>query len=365
MNAKKSHGGSTSMNIEWNFKTIAVVAIVTLLLIGTNVGQYFFIWGPKHKALVASYDLEVASLKATIKKVGPLVGIWTIKEGVEGIYPGKKVEENDLAIKEIPESFITRSFILDPESIIGKYYKLGLTPGTPLSKDLVMDDVMDDTTREFDVVSSLMPIGLKVGDYVDYRIVYPLGEDYIVLPHKRVQAIHDKTIKFKLNETEIHFYQAALIDYFLQNKNGATLYLSKYLDPGIQKAADAYYAVPKNILAIMIADPNIIQKVNAQMNGTTRKIIDSGVSSVLPEEGSAISSGRNEISGKIDGGSNQLKNDEKVNTEAEKQAQANSAVLAPTKTPAPAASSAPLNKSTEGITPPKVPTLNIGKGVVQ
>jgi hypothetical protein len=352
------------MNIEWNFKTIAIVVITFVVLVGTNVGQYFVIWGPKHKALVASYDLEVASLKATIQKVGPLVGIWTIKDGVNGLFPGKKIEEKDLAMREIPESFINRSFILDPESIIGKYYKLGLTPGTPLSKDLVMEDTMDDTTREFDVVSSLMPIGLKVGDYVDYRIVYPLGEDYIILPHKRVEAINDKTIKFKLNETEIHLYQAALIDYFLQTKNGATLYLSKYLEPGIQKAADPYYAVPKNILAIMIADPNIIKKINAQMNGATRTIIDAGIASVSAEDGAAVSSGRGVISGKIESGSSQQKNNELANKAAAEQAQANAAPKAPIETPVPSASSAPLNKSTD-VTPPIVPSLNIGKGVVQ
>lgn len=353
------------MNIEWNFKNIAIAVIVIIVLVGTNVGQYFFIWGPKQKSLVASYDLEVASLKATIAKVGPLVGVWTIKDGAEGLFPGKKIEENDLAMREIPESFINRSFILDPESIIGKYYKIGLTSGIPLSMDLVMEDVLEDTTREFDVVSSLMPIGLKVGDYVDYRIVYPLGEDYIILPHKRVEAINDKTIKFKLNETEIHLYQAALIDFFLQTKNGATLYLSKYLEPGIQKAAEPYYAVPKNILAIMIADPNIINKINAQMNGKTRIIIDSGISSVSPEDGSAVSSGRNEIAGKIDGGSSQQKSDEKANEEAVKQALANEAAATPIETPAPPVSSAPLNQSTDPIIPPQVPTLNIGKGVVE
>ncbi|MDQ0885044.1 hypothetical protein QFZ81_000132 [Paenibacillus sp. V4I9] len=378
------------MNIEWNLKTIIIAAAIAIILIGTNVGQYFMIWGPKQRALTASYDKELGALKAKINKIGPMVEVWTVKDGVEGLFPGKQIDPNDLDMKQIPESFINQSFILDPETVIGKYYRVGLTSGTPLSKDLVMEDPLDDTIREYDVVASVMPIGLKVGDYVDFRIVYPLGEDYIVLPRKRVEAINDKTIKFKLNEQEIHFYQAALIDYFLQVRNGSTLYLTKYLEPGIQKAATQYYSVPKNILAIMIADPNIVQKINAQLNNTSRTMIDAGIAGVSPEVGQAISSGRNEIIGKIDSGSTQLKNDEKARQDAEAQAdaQAKAGLPAPKPSSSPSATSTPTSNSTNSgstgnkppssnstnstssneqkkNTAPGAPLLNIEKGVVE
>ncbi len=378
------------MNIEWNLKTIIIAAALAIILIGTNVGQYFVIWGPKQRALTASYDKEIGALKTKLNKIGPMVGVWTVKDGVEGLFPGKQIDPNDLDMKQIPESFINQSFILDPETIIGKYYRVGLTSGTPLSKDLVMEDPLDDTIREYDVIASIMPIGLKVGDYVDFRIVYPLGEDYIVLPRKRVEAINDKTIKFKLNEQEIHFYQAALIDYFLQVKNGSILYLTKYLEPGIQKAATQYYSVPKNILAIMIADPNIVQKINSQLNNTSRTIIDAGVAGVPQEAGQAVSSGRNEIIGKIDSGSTQLKNDEKARQDAQAQAdaQAKAGLPAPKPSSSPSATSAPTSNSTNSgstnnkpassnstnstnsnspkkSTTPDAPLLNIEKGVVE
>lgn len=378
------------MNIEWNLKTIIIAAALAIILIGTNVGQYFVIWGPKQRALTASYDKEIGALKTKLNKIGPMVGVWTVKDGVEGLFPGKQIDPNDLDMKQIPESFINQSFILDPETIIGKYYRVGLTSGTPLSKDLVMEDPLDDTIREYDVIASIMPIGLKVGDYVDFRIVYPLGEDYIVLPRKRVEAINDKTIKFKLNEQEIHFYQAALIDYFLQVKNGSILYLTKYLEPGIQKAATQYYSVPKNILAIMIADPNIVQKINSQLNNTSRTIIDAGVAGVPQEAGQAVSSGRNEIIGKIDSGSTQLKNDEKARQDAQAQAdaQAKAGLPAPKPSSSPSATLAPTSNSTNSgstnnkpassnstnstnsnspkkSTTPDAPLLNIEKGVVE
>lgn len=344
------------MNIEWNVKTISITAVLAVVLIGTNVGQYFMIWKPKINELTVSYEQEVAVLEQKIEIIGPMVNIWTVKDGVDNLFAGKQIEQEDLMIKEMPESFVTQSLVLNPETIIGKYYRIGLLPGTPLSMDMVMEDPIDDTIREYDVVASVMPIGLKVGDYVDYRIVYPLGEDYIVLPHKRVEAIHDRTIKLKLSEMEIHYYQAALIDYFLQSQKGATLYLTKYLEPGIQEAAIPYYAVPNNILAIMTADPNILEIINAQLNGTTRKIIDAGKANVLDEDGSAIASGRNEISGKIDAGKSELDNTEQASKEAEEQAQLTEGL-----TPAEPSSE---TGSTDYAAPGN-PLLEIEKGVVE
>lgn len=344
------------MNMEWNFRTIGVIIGVVLLFIVTNVGQYFVLWGPKQEALRTSYEEQVAALQEKIDRIGPMVGIWTIREGVEGLFPGKQIDENDLDLREIPESLVTRSFVLDPESMIGKYYRIGLTGGTPLSLDFAMEDPLDDTTREYDVVSNVMPIGLKVGDYIDYRIVYPLGEDYIVLTHKRIEAINDKTIKLKLNESEIHTYQAALIDNFLNSEEGSILYLAKYLEPGIQKPAISYYAVPKNILAIMIADPNIIQKINSQLNNTTRTIIEAGIANASQEDGQAISSGRNEISGKIEGGSTEQKNEEKARNEAKAKERMEAGLQAE-----PSIENQPVPASPSAEAPP----LNIEKGVVE
>lgn len=309
------------MNMEWNWKSILVLSLALILLVGTNVGQYYAIWQPKQEKMKAAYEGQIADLQAALDAIGPMVPIWTVAQDAPDLFPGKVVEHSDLSYQEIPESLLNQSFILEPDTIVGKYYKIALKGGTPLSMDLVMEDPLDDTTREFDVVATMLPIGMKVGDYVDYRIVYPLGEDYIVLKHKRVEAINDKTIKFKLNETEIHYYQAALIDYFLNKDKGAILYMTKYLEPGLQKPATEYYAIPANIEAIMLADPNVVEKIDGELNGTTRKMIDAGTDSVSNEDGSKISSGRSEIAGKIDSGDKDARDQEKTRLEEEQKQQ--------------------------------------------
>jgi len=353
------------MRIEWNLKTILIWAGVAVLFIGTNIGQYYMIWKPKMEEMKLAYETRISVLEAELDRIGPLVNIWTVGDGVTDLYAGREIQMQDLVQRELPESFVTQSLVLNPETIIGKYYRIGLLPGTPLSMDLVMEDPVDDTVREFDVVASVMPIGLKVGDYIDFRLIYPRGEDYIVLPHKRVEAINDKTIKLKLNETEIHYYQAALIDYFLQSKMGASIYLSKYLEPGMQQPAEAYYAVPENILAIMAADPNLMPKVNAAINNTARELIDAGRSDIDILEAALIAAGRNEITGKIDTGKTQYENAEKERQEmidrlSEEQALEPSGVSETSGTGGTTSSS-----GTGTGTPSGNPLLEIEKGVVE
>lgn len=368
------------MRIQWNWKLLIIISVSLIILIGTNVLQYFVIWGPKEDRLIASHTQEVQALQSTLDSIGPMVEVWAVKDESQGLFPGKKIEEQDLTAKEIPESLINKSFVLDPVSVIGKYYRIAQRGGSLLSHDLVMDEPLDDTVREYDLVSTIAPVGLKAGDYVDYRIVYPRGEDYIVLPHKRVDAINGQTFKFRMNESEIHIYQAALVDYFIQKKNGATLYLTKYVEPGIQKPATEFYAVPKNIVAIMTADPNVFNKVNAQLNDKARTLIEAGMSSGEQGEYGDISSGRNEVNSKIIGGESQLQSQLK---ELENKQQ--SGLPDPQASPKPEPSAAATPKASDSTPPSQIPIpsanpaagssdgkplsnnplLNVEKGVVE
>ncbi|THF74754.1 SAF domain-containing protein [Cohnella fermenti] len=310
------------MNIEWDWRKIAIISAASVLFIGTNVGQYYWIWGPKQEQIKADLNGRIELLQATLDNIGPMVDIWAVREEAAETFPGQQIQMADLEARQIPESLLSPSYILEPETIVGKYYKVALTPGTPLSMGLVMEEPIDDTTREYDLFANLSPIGLKVGDYVDYRIVYPMGEDYIVLTHKRIEAINGKSVKFKMSEAEIHFYQAALLDYFLQSEKGAMLYMTKYVEPGIQKAATEYYAVPKNIEAIMIADPNLVQKLDTRLNDTARTMIDAGTANILDEAGQAIRSGRDEVKGELEGGAGEFANAQQARADAEAQRRA-------------------------------------------
>ncbi|MDX8360760.1 SAF domain-containing protein [Cytobacillus sp. IB215316] len=262
-------------------KKLLVGFLVTAVLIGSNVGQYFYIWAPKTDKLIANYENELTSLENTLNQIGELKPVYTVLAKTE---PGQVIKQEDLSIIKLPESVVGEHFITKPAQILGRYYKVGIETGTPLSRDLVMYDEPDDTVREYDIVLDYIPIGLIEGDYIDFRITYPFGEDYIVFSHKRIYEINGKTIKVRLNEQEIHFYQAALVDYFQLKGVGAAIYINKYVEPGIQKSAEAYYAVPENIVSVIEVDPNIVVMEDQEKNNKVREMIDEQFADLSEEE---------------------------------------------------------------------------------
>ncbi len=278
-------------------KYLIVTVIVAFI---TNGGQ-FYLWNGHIDTIKVNYENEIKVLSSTIENMGPLVDVYSIRTESA---PGKKVHQEELKIVQSPASLINDSYIQEPSEIKDKYYKISIKPGTPLTADLLMTEPLDDSIREVDLVADTWTIGLEDGDYVDYEITYPFGEKYIVLSHIRVEAVNDKTIKAHLNSVERHLYNGALVDYFIQRKNGATVNLVKYPQPGIQQPAEVSYSIPDNIAAVITEDPNVINKINTALNAKKREIIESGLDiSEFDSTASAIASGRKEVSSDINGAS--------------------------------------------------------------
>lgn len=156
------------------------------------------------------------------------------------------------------------------------------------------------TARELNLNKSFRCADAIV-DYVDLRITYPRGEDFIVLSHKRVMSITNQTLKVHMTEEEQHLYQAALVDFYLSRGYGSDLYLTKYVEPGIQGEAAVYYSVPSNIEAAVRKDPNIVDMAQVTVEGALRDMINAARAE-FPDgdpSGSEIKGGRDELNGKV------------------------------------------------------------------
>lgn len=306
-------GSNFDMGKQLNGKQILNWVLIILLVLSASAVQ-FFIWNTAFNKRVIGYEKQITTLKATLSNVGELVDIYTVRTES---FPGKLIAQEDLEPVQIPASFAKDSYVLDPSSVVGKFYKIAVKPGTPLTEDLIMEDKLDDTDREMDIVANSWPSGLKEGDYVDFEITYPFGEKYIVLSHKRVKAINGTALKMILNGTERHLYSGALVDYFLHSKEGASMDMVKYPEPGAQQKAQIYYAIPKNILAVILADPNVVSKVDAAINAQRRALIETGLSIVTDTVGGTLAGGRAEVTSKINGAVNTFTQTEKERLEKE------------------------------------------------
>lgn len=280
--------------------------VITAILVS---GIWGFITYQKTKTITAKFEGEISQLTATLDALGPDVECYTITEDFANHYSnntaGQIIGETAIQPITVPSSLVGEAYITNMSQIVGKYCKVNIVPGTPITSDLLMAELYDDTLRDVDISVNSWVVGMRVGDYVDLNITFPYGEDYIVLPRKRVQYIGDKTIKMYLTEEEWHTYQSALVDYYLHASEGARLYLKKYVEPGVQPTATAYYAASDAVRTIMKADPNVVSRAAVAAQDSMRPAIDGILNQFITEQttiqsqAGLIAGGRSQFNGDV------------------------------------------------------------------
>lgn len=280
--------------------------VITAILVS---GVWGFITYQKTKTITAKFEGEISQLTATLDALGPDVECYTITEDFANHYSnntaGQIIGETAIQPITVPSSLVGEAYITNMSQIVGKYCKVNIVPGTPITSDLLMAELYDDTLRDVDISVNSWVVGMRVGDYVDLNITFPYGEDYIVLPRKRVQYIGDKTIKMYLTEEEWHTYQSALVDYYLHASEGARLYLKKYVEPGVQPTATAYYAASDAVRTIMKADPNVVNRAAVAAQDSMRPAIDGVLNQFITEQttiqsqAGLIAGGRSQFNGDV------------------------------------------------------------------
>ncbi len=275
---------------------LIIIASVLVLLIGICI--FLFVYFHKNaNELKDSYDQQIAQLEEELLSYGPMTEVWTVSKQT---LPGHEVSKENLKPLKILKKNVGKTYITDIKKIIGKYYKVSILPGTPLTEDLLMSEEIDDTMRQYEVVSTTIPVGLQVGDYIDYRFLLPKGEDYIAIPHKRVEGLYGKVVTLYMTEEEIHIYQSMLVDYFLNE--GSQIYMTKYLEPSIQETAKQYYPISNNILQLLSRDPNITEDIENLVTRSSkdRKSLEKEFNSITEEIISKILGGRSAVIGQMD-----------------------------------------------------------------
>lgn len=264
---------------------VIIAAILTGILVS---GIWAFVMYNKTKTITEKFQGEIAQLTATLDALGPNVDCYTVTEEyvnhVNKNTTGQVIEENALQVISVPESLVGETYITDPSQIVGRYFKVNVEPGTPITKDLVMAEKYDDTLRDIDIVCDSWVVGMRVGDYVDLDFTLPFGQNYVVLSHKRVQQIGTKTIKVYLTAEELDTYLGVLVDHYLNQANGTRLYLTKYVEPGIQKASNEIYAVSDAVRTMMLSDPNIVSKAETKFKASFRPALDAELNQFITEQ---------------------------------------------------------------------------------
>ena len=147
------------------------------------------------------------------------------------------------------------------EDLLGKRLKVSLTKGAVLSTDIVYEGApVADDERRVELREIYLPQTLRENEFVEIRIAFPNGEDYLVAGRKRVyRMIRDDegevlALQLRFSEEELLRYQAACVD--TKTYEDTRLYAVQYTGE-FQPAAQVYYPVNRAVFRLLQWDPNI------------------------------------------------------------------------------------------------------------
>ena len=174
-----------------------------------------------------------------------------------GYYGTLKTDEKGNAVKDAAgnEKFDFKHYILvrdengnekqktikvsSSDVLTGKTVKADVYVNQPVTDSVLYpdDDIPAESERYVEYNFLQLPSDLEEDDYVDVRVQFPTGEDYLVLVGKKVSlgsmpVDTPNTVFLKLTEDEQLAMGSAIIESYMDT--GVRLYARKYTDPASQ-----------------------------------------------------------------------------------------------------------------------------------
>ena len=130
--------------------------------------------------------------------------------------------------KNINKNTIPNGAINTTGDVVGSVAKYNIAANVPVLQTMVTTEIEAADVRSQEINTVLMPTDLNIGDYVDIRIMFPNGTDYVVLAQKKIENIIGTTFWLNLAEDERLLLNSATVDSYLNQ--GSKLYATKYTD---------------------------------------------------------------------------------------------------------------------------------------
>ena len=192
-----------------------------------------------------------------------LVTVYVLNKDVDS---GQEFQQSDLTTTQVIKSNAPTDYLTPSDLGDKNMAKINLTSGTVLSKEMVYtedEDVGNDVRKqEYNMI--ILPADLETGDFVDVRITFPSGIDYIVVSKKQVEIPNiggvDSTDTVWMNLTEDEILAMSNAIYEAYQLTGSKLYINKYSEPGMQEAATPTYPVKREVLQLIEGNPNIVNE---------------------------------------------------------------------------------------------------------
>lgn len=240
-----------------------IVIILLFVLVFVIAGSFFLLKDAKEKesTLKAAADNVQAILDSNTQMLYVVTDDVTAGTVLE---MGVNVELQE-CITALPELlYIT-------EEDLGKTLIVDLDAYTPIMINMVTDANLEPDVREIEIGVAALMLNQQINDYVDLRIVFPNGADYIVASKLKVKQLFLENSLFytDMDEGEILTLSSAIVDAY--TNTGTKLYLTKYVEPNLQEESKPNYPVSETTLALMASDPNIVAVAADTLNVAARQ----------------------------------------------------------------------------------------------
>lgn len=249
--------------VKWFIKhKVAVIGVVAALL---AIGLGFSIY--RYKTDLARIQQEDQAQMQTLQEQANAnsrsgyVATAEIKQG-DIIQDGVNVTSSSFASNADQTTFAD-------SSCINKQAVVDIPVGSPITNNVVAT-TMDKQLNERECTFINLSANLKEGDFVDIRILFPNGEDPIVVSKVSVQkpVVLSNLVYLWLTEDQITNLDSAVVD---ANLHGAIIYTTKYIEPEIQPANVVNYQPNSAVINLMKSDPNIVQESIAALSVSARE----------------------------------------------------------------------------------------------
>ena len=149
--------------------------------------------------------------------------------------------------------------------------KVTMKKNTLITTELLSkgDNQVRDDVRKQEYNMIVLPMDLATGDYIDVRVQFPNGQDFIVVSKKEVEIPNvngtdsNDTIWISLTEDEILHMSCAIVD--VAQVKGAKIYATKYTEAGMQKAATPTFPVNESTSALIRSDSIILERAKIEV----------------------------------------------------------------------------------------------------
>lgn len=203
---------------------------------------------------------------------------------------GDVLKDNDLIPAEIGSPLLPADAVTDLSEAMGRVLRCDVTANTAATFSLMYDegDYPDDMRlMEYTVIK--LPQKLEARQFIDVRIMFPNGLDYIVLSKKMVEDFdHDaesqkNIVWFHSGEEEILRMASAIVDASVVE--GAYLYAVPYVAPDIQKEAVKTYPSNSEVQNLIANNPNIVAKAVTQLEARNRSLFEEQINRDMQSSG--------------------------------------------------------------------------------